>query len=424
MTDVLTVIVGRRVAGSLSRLPGGKLQFDYDDQYAQDPDATPLSVSMPFDQRCHPDQVITPWLWGLLPDDPSVLANWARRFDLPRATPYALLATPVGLDCPGAVRFCSPELVEEVVSHKGQIIWLAVEDVERILAGLGRDSTDWFGAGFAGRFSLAGAQAKTALLYEDGKWGAPVGSVPTTHILKPAIAGLAGHDLNEHLCLDAARRAGLRTVSSRIARFGDQTAVVVKRYDRYQHEYVYGRIHQEDLCQALAVPPTKKYQNEGGPGPVQVADLFRRAMPSHVADQAVREFADVLIWNWLIGGTDAHAKNYSLLLQGGQARLAPFYDIASGLPYGDHEKKLRLAMKIGGDYQLNPYRNRWPDAARDLGLPAEEVVDRARALARTVGDAFADAAKEPEVTALASSLPGKLTDIIASRAKRCAQLLG
>ncbi|MBO0803987.1 MAG: type II toxin-antitoxin system HipA family toxin [Nocardiopsaceae bacterium] len=424
MTDSLAVIVGRRIAGSLTRLPGGKLRFDYDDQYAQEPDATPLSLSMPLNQPSHPDQVITPWLWGLLPDDPSVLARWTRHFDLSRAAPYTLLATQVGLDCPGAVRFVPPERVDQAVSDEGQITWLTTGDVAQLLRDLGRDSTNWLGAGFTGQFSLAGAQAKTALLCQGGRWGMPTGAMPTTHILKPAILGLAGHDLNEHLCLDAARRAGLHTVSSRIVRFEDQTAVVVERYDRYRLTIGYGRIHQEDLCQALAVPPTKKYQNEGGPGPGHVADLFRRVMPSRIAEQAVGAFADALIWNWLIGGTDAHAKNYSLLLRGEQARLAPLYDIASGLPYGDHEKKLRLAMKVGGDYQLNPYRNRWPDAARDLGIPAIKLVDRARVLAQTVGDAFADAAKEPDVTALASHLPGKLTDIIASRARRCAQLLG
>jgi serine/threonine-protein kinase HipA len=424
MTDSLAVIVDRRLAGSLTRLPGGKLQLDYDDEYMRMPGATPLSLSMPLAQRSYPDQVISPWLWGLLPDDPSVLARWTRHFDLSRAAPYPLLATQVGLDCPGAVRFCAPERVDETVSHAGQIIWLAVEDVARILADLGRDSTNWLGAEFTGQFSLAGAQAKTALLCEDDKWGVPRGAVPTTHILKPAISGLAGHDLNEHLCLDAARRAGLPTVSSRIVRFGDQTAVVLKRYDRYWQDNKCQRIHQEDLCQALAVSPTKKYQNEGGPGPSDVAALFRRAMPLKAAEHAVRTFADALIWNWLIGGTDAHAKNYSLVLQGEHARLAPLYDIASGLPYGDHEKKLRLAMKVGGDYQLNPYRNRWPDAARDLGIPEVELVERARVLAQTVGDAFADAAKDPDVTVLASDLPGKLTDIIASRAKRCAQLLG
>jgi serine/threonine-protein kinase HipA len=424
MTDSLTVIADDMVAGSLARQPGGRLQFSYDEEYIARPAATPLSLSMPLSQPTHPDSVVTPWLWGLLPDDPSVLIRWERHFHLSRAVPFALLGTQIGLDCPGAVRFAHPDRIDQIVHSAGRVTWLTEEDVAQVLRELGRDSTSWLGVGFTGQFSLAGAQAKTALLYQGGRWGIPSGPTPTTHILKPAITGLAGHDLNEHLCLDAARRCGLPAVRSRSARFGDQSAIVVDRYDRYPSGAGFGRIHQEDLCQALGVPPTRKYQNEGGPGPGDIANLFRRAMPTRVAEQAVRGFADALIWNWLIGGTDAHAKNYSLLLSRGEARLAPLYDIASALPYGDHEKKLRLAMKIGGDYQLNPHRNRWPDAARDLGLPAGELVARARELAAAAADAFADAAKAPDVLAQDSALPARLTDLVAERSGRCTRLLG
>jgi serine/threonine-protein kinase HipA len=424
VTGSLAVIADDMVAGLLTRLPDGRLEFSYDEEYAARPAATPLSLSMPLAQATHPDSVITPWLWGLLPDDPAVLTRWAHHFRLSRAAPFALLGTPIGLDCPGAVRFTQPDRTGQVIHSAGRVIWLTEDDVAQLLRGLGRDPTSWLGDGFNGQFSLAGAQAKTALLYQDGRWGAPTGSAPTTHILKPAIAGLTGHDLNEHLCLDAARRCGLPVVRSRIARFGDQSAIVVDRYDRYPSGAGFGRVHQEDLCQALAVPPVRKYQNEGGPSPSGIADLFRRAMSTRVAEQAVRRFADALIWNWLIAGTDAHAKNYSLLLSQGEARLAPLYDIASALPYGDHEKKLRLAMKTGGDYQLNPHRNRWPEAARDLGLPAAELVARARELAASAADAFADAAKAPDVLAQESELPARLTDLVAERSERCARLLG
>lgn len=424
MTDSLTVIAGDVVAGSVDLLPGGRLRFSYDREYAARSDATPLSLSMPLTQLTHPDSVIAPWLWGLLPDDSSVLARWGRYFRLSRAVPFTLLGTPIGLDCPGAVQFTRPNATSQVVRGAGHVDWLTDNDIAQMLRELGRDSTSWLGAGFTGQFSLAGAQAKTALQYRDGRWGIPSGATPTTHILKPAIAGLVGHDLNEHLCLDAARRCGLNAVRSRIARFGDQSAIVVDRYDRYPTEAGFDRIHQEDLCQALAIPPTRKYQNEGGPGPRDIADLLRRAMLTPAAERAVRGFADALIWNWLIGGTDAHAKNYSLLLAQGEVRLAPLYDIASALPYGDHEKKLRLAMKIGGDYQLNPHRNRWPDAARDLGLPAAELVARARELAANAADAFADAAKSPDVLAQESELPARLTDLVAERSGRCTRLLG
>ena len=183
------------------------------------------------------------------------------------------------------------------------------------------------------------------------------------------------------------------------------------------------RIHQEDLAQALGVYPSRKYQNEGGPGPADIARLLYRAMPPRIAEGAVRSFADALIWNWIIVGTDAHAKNYSLLLANDQVRLAPLYDIASALPYATHEKKLRFAMKIGGDDRAFLYRNSWPAAARDLGLDADHLVNRARELAGLAPDAFADAIQDPDVAKLGRSLPGRLADLVSDRAARCMRLL-
>jgi serine/threonine-protein kinase HipA len=302
--------------------------------------------------------------------------------------------------------------------------WLGDDPVAERLREPREDSTAWLGRSFTGQFSLAGAQAKTALVFQDGPWGVPSGSTPTTHILKPAVTGLDDHDLNEHLCLDAARRAGLLVARTRVAQFGGETAVVVTRYDR---RVVAGgeilRVHQEDLCQALGVPPNRKYQNEGGPGPGEIARLLRNAMPHAIAEESLSRFADALIWNLVIGGTDAHAKNYSVLLAGDQVRLAPVYDVASALPYGVHERKLRFAMKIGGDDRVALGRNTWPTAARELGVDSNAIVDRARELASRAPDAFAGAASAPGVVALHRALPSKLLDLVADRAAVCLKLL-
>jgi serine/threonine-protein kinase HipA len=362
-------------------------------------------------------------LWGLLPDNDLVLSRWAREFHVSASSPFSLLSTPIGEDCAGAVRFAHADQVERVLNRPGEIAWLTDDDVAERLRELRQDSTAWLGKTFTGQFSLSGAQAKTALFFKDGRWGVPSGSTPTTHILKPAVAGFDDHDLNEHLCLDAARRAGLLAVRTRIARFGDESAVVVDRYDRQIKDSVITRVHQEDICQALGIPPSGKYQNEGGPSPADISKLFQRVMPPRVADDAVGRFADALIWNWLIAGTDAHAKNYSLLLADDQVRLTPLYDIASALPYGAHEKKLRLAMKVGEDFGIFPTRNRWPAASRDLGLDAEALVERVRELASLAPDAFADAANESDIVELARPMPGRLVDLIADRAARCKSLI-
>lgn len=423
MSDSLLVVLDGAVAGRLSRLRGGRLRFDYDDAYRERAAPTPLSLSMPVQVRSHPDRVVTPWLWGLLPDNEAVLARWGREFQVSAGSPFSLLATPIGEDCAGAVRFLADGASLE---RGGEVAWLGEEDVARRLRELRADSTAWLGGEFSGQFSLAGAQAKTALLREDSRWGVPRGAIPTTHILKPAVSGFDDHDLNEHLCLAAARHAGLAAARTTVASFAGESAVVVDRYDRVAIAGAVRRVHQEDLCQALAVPPSRKYQNEGGPTPAQIAALLRAAMPPAVAADSVRRFADALIWNWLIGGTDAHAKNYSLLLAGDQVRLAPLYDVASALPYGTHERKLRLAMKVGGSYDvyIRSNHNPWPAAAAELGLDPEQLLARVAELAGLIPGAFAAAAEAPAVAALGKELPARLLELVAARAERCLELLG
>lgn len=424
MIDSLVVVLDDVVAGTLTRLHGGRLRFEYDDEYRERQSPTSLSISMPTQIRSHSDQVVTPWLWGLLPDNEAVLSRWARAFHASASSPFSMLTTPIGHDCAGAVRFAAPDEIDEVLRRPGEVTWLTDDDVASRLRDLRHDATTWLGRDFTGQFSLAGAQAKTALLHADGRWGAPSGAAATSHILKPAVAGLDDHDLNEHLCLDAARRAGLVAARTRVARFSDETAIVVERYDRRALDGRLVRVHQEDVCQALAIVPSRKYENEGGPSAASVATLFREAMPPRAADAAIRRFLDALAWNWLIAGTDAHAKNYSLLLAGGQVRLAPLYDVASALPYGTHERRLRLAMKIGGDYRVALFRNTWPRAARDLGLDPVFVVERVRELAARAPDAFADAAAAPDVVALERPLPARLVDLVSNRTHRCEALLG
>jgi len=423
MTDALVVILDEVVAGTLVRLPQGRLRFDYEQEYHRLPNPTPLSLSMPTQVTSHPNHVVTPWLWGLLPDNEAVLSRWSRQFHVSASSPFALLSSPIGEDCAGAVRFAAPNDLDRVLARSGDVAWLTEDQVAERLRELRQDSTAWLGRRFTGQFSLAGAQAKTALLKKGSRWGVPTGSIPTTHILKPAVAGFDDHDLNEHLCLDAARRAGLLAVRTTVERFGEESAVVVDRYDRVIDRDPIIRVHQEDLCQALGVPPSRKYQNEGGPSPRDVVGLLRRAIAPRVADDAVWRFVDALIWNWFLAGTDAHAKNYSILLAGNQVRLAPMYDVASALPYGTHERKLRLAMKVGHDYRVYPDRNNWPNAARDLALDPERLVARVREIGALIPSSFLEAATSPSVQALGRPLPAKLFDLVSDRVVRCLRVL-
>src|SRR5262249_2084174 len=159
-----------------------------------------------------------------------------------------------------------------------------------------------------------------------GRWGVPSGRTPTTHILKPPMPELNGHVENEHFCLALARELGLPAAASDVRRFDKEIAIVVERYDRVQIRGRLTRVHQEDICQRLGVRPARKYESEGGPGIRGIAELLRTH--SSARDDDLATFLDAIAFNWLIAGSDAHAKNYSILLAGGgQVRLAPLYDL-------------------------------------------------------------------------------------------------
>lgn len=425
--EVLAVVLEGRPIGELERRPGGVLRLRFDDGYLSDPNATPLSVSMPPSSASHGDSHVTPWLWGLLPDSEGVLSRWGRDFGVSVASPFPLLGTQVGHDCAGAVQFCPLDQLDDLLGEPGDISWLDDAQIAERLRVLRGDATSWLGPAFAGQFSLAGSQAKTALHQADGCWGVPSGSLPTTHILKPAAPGFHDQHLNEHVCMAAAAALGLHVATTRIEAFEDETAIVVDRFDRAIRDGGLVRVHQEDLCQALAVSPARKYQSDGGPTPTQIADLIRGVVSGPDARTDVWRFADALAFNWLIAATDAHAKNYSLLLAGVQVRLAPLYDVASYLPYDDSEgHKVKLAMKVGSDYRLlrADRRSAWERAAGQLKLDAGLLVGRAADLAGRAPEAFALAAEQVKAAGIHSDMPAQLVELIAERCRRCVRVLG
>ena len=183
----------------------------------------------------------------------------------------------VGEDCAGAVQFVSPERLETLIAEPAarEIQWLTEEDVAERLRTLRADHSAWRAASDTGQFSLAGAQPKTALLFERKRWGVPSGRIPTTHILKPPTGEWDGHAENEHFSLQLARSLGLIVPNSSVVRFQDEIAIVVERYDRARAGGRWVRIHQEDMCQALGLHPTRKHESDGGPGVRRIVELLR-----------------------------------------------------------------------------------------------------------------------------------------------------
>lgn len=354
----LRVYLNNRLVGHLLKEPGGAISFRYDESWLTWQNAIPVSLSLPIREDAYRGAPVSAVFENLLPDSESLRRRVAERVGAQGADAYSLLAA-IGRDCVGALQFIADEVDERGTAIEGEPVDdAAIEKLLRSLgqAPLGLSRDDDF------RISVAGAQEKTALLWDGKRWCKPLGTTPTTHILKPQIGELPnGIDLsnsveNEFYCLRLLAAFGLPVNDTAVKTFGKTTALVIERFDRrWTRDGRLLRLPQEDCCQALSVPPSRKYQSDGGPGLVQILDLLKG---SDTPDEDRRTVLKAQILFWLIGATDGHAKNFSIFLgPGGSYRLTPLYDVLSAQPSLDarqiERKQMKLAMAVGA---TNHYR--------------------------------------------------------------------
>lgn len=349
----LDVYLNRRKVGQYYREPDGAFAFGYASEWLAWENTLPISRSLPLRPERYVGPPVIAVFENLLPDSDAIRRRLAERVGADGVDAYSLLAR-IGRDCVGALQFLPegevPELGSKLIGEP-----LSETDIAALLKDLGRaplgirQERDF-------RISVAGAQEKTALLFRNGKWILPTGSTPTTHILKPAIGVLPnGMDLsesaeNEHFCLRLLAAFGLAVARTEIATFAGIKSLVVERFDRlWTRDDRLIRLPQEDCCQALSVPPTRKYQNEGGPGIVEICGLLQGS-DEPLRDRAAFLKANILFW--LIGATDGHAKNFSIALTpGGRFTMTPLYDVLTVQPMLDAKelqiKDMKLAMRVG-----------------------------------------------------------------------------
>lgn len=294
------------------------------------------------------------------------------------------------------------------------------EGIEKLLKNLGQaplglDGNQDF------RISVAGAQEKTALLFYKRKWRKPQGTTPTTHILKTQIGALPnGIDLsnsveNEYFCLKLLSAFDLPVNAVEIRVFGNTKALVIERFDRtWTIDGRLLRVPQEDCCQALSIPPARKYQNEGGPGMVDILTLLRG---SDTPADDLKTFLKAQILFWLIGATDGHGKNFSIFLgPRGRFNMTPLYDILTAQPSMDArqivKKQMKLAMSVGDKrhYTMDYIQGRhFVQTVKRAGLP--------EAIAR---NALEEVAKESEAAwkAVEKRLPAGFPEKIYTSVRR------
>lgn len=350
----LRVLLNNRLVGHLSKTPDGAIRFNYDQSWLDWENALPVSLSLPLREDAYRGEPVIAVFDNLLPDADALRRRVAEKVGAAGTDAYSMLAA-IGRDCAGALQFIDDDDgdVDAVTAISGA----KVDDnaIENLLKGLaqaplGLERDDTF------RISVAGAQEKTALLRYKDQWLKPHGTTPTTHIFKKQIGRLPnGIDLsnsveNEFYCLKLIEAFDLQVNRAEMQTFGETKALVIERFDRrWTKDGRLLRLPQEDFCQALSVPPTRKYQSEGGPGLADVIKLLGGS-DCPAEDQITVFKAQILFW--LIGATDGHAKNFSIFIgPGGSFRLTPIYDVLTAQPSLISRqieiKQMRLAMALG-----------------------------------------------------------------------------
>ena len=337
----LNVFLHGRKVGILSS-DNGRLSFRYDLEYCALPNCEPLSFSLPVRMEAFPEEAIMPFFSNLLPDE-GVRVRIAEILGLSPENIFGLLQA-IGEDCAGAVAMFVPDKAPvEPVRPRYRL--LSEEEAADVLTHLAERPLNIGAKDF--HISGAGAQDKLVACVEKGRILLPLNGTPSTHIIKPGVERFPESVHNECFCMKLAKACGLRVAECGILVIKGVPYYVVERYDREKIDGFWRRLHQEDFCQLLGVDPKFKYESEGGPGLPTCFDLMRR-MELSAADTIA--FLDQIIFCFLIGNGDAHAKNFSVIYRNGRAGLAPAYDLLSTTVYPNLAAK--LAMRIEKEYNF------------------------------------------------------------------------
>jgi serine/threonine-protein kinase HipA len=416
----LDVWMNGELVGQWTFAGGAAHTFTYAASWLDSPNARPLSLSLPLAQGtdAFTGDLVEHYFDNLLPDSLAIRKRIAARFSAGSTHAFDLIEK-IGRDCVGAVMLL-PAGADAPDVRKTEAQPLSEAEVERLLddtiAGPvpGADEEDEL------RISIAGAQEKTALLWQ-GQWCRPHGATPTTHILKLPLGEVGGMRAdfstsveNEWLCSLLAKAFGLEAADSEIQRFGRHKVLVVKRFDRRQMASWLARLPQEDFCQALGYPSELKYENKGGPGMAAILDKLRGSANA-AADR--ENFLAAQLLFWLLAAPDGHAKNFSIFLEkDGAYRLTPLYDVLSAWPVIDDGpnkfqwKKVSMAMALrasNAHYRIAEMQRRhWNDMARRNAVGSDFEATIERFIAR------APAAIEEVAAQLPADFPASVADPI------------
>ena len=418
MARTLDVYLHAELIGRLTQDDDGDVSYQYAESWLQRAGAVPLSLSLPLRKKRFRRKECRGFFAGILPEE-SKREMIARNLGISARNDYAMLER-IGGECAGAVTFV-PHGETTPDRHYGYRA-LSDDELSAILKELPRRPL------LAGeeniRLSLAGAQDKLAVRFQDGVISLPLGGAPSTHVLKPNVERFEGVVFNEGFCMRLAAAAGFPAAAIQTREVGGLTYLLVERYDRHYRSAPDGaptieRLHQEDFCQALGIVSEKKYQKEGGPSLKQCFALLRNVSSVPAIDLA--RLLDDVVFNYVVGNNDAHGKNFSLVYRPSGAseleiRLSPLYDVVSTVYYPELSRD--MAMRIGEQYSSEKV------TLRDFEKLADDAqLGKAAVRARLTEATERIIAALPDVP-VTSPVAKEVADLILRRAERALRSFG
>lgn len=391
----------------------GDISFTYSQPWLDDEKALPLSASLPKRPEQFSRRECRPFFGGLLPEE-SQRQVAAQALGVSPANDFALLDR-LGGDVAGALQLLPENQKPIEIAPLAKRLPTPLDDagIVRVLDALPMRPLL---AGEEGlRLSLAGAQSKVPIVLIGEQIALPLPGQATTHILKPPIARFEGTTENVAFVMRLAATIGLDVAPVEPRSVEGRSFLLVERYDRARDgRGVVHRIHQEDFCQALGVPPETKYASEGGPTFKDCFELLRRVSARPATD--VLKLLDAAIFNLVVGNADAHGKNFSILYDDQGPRIAPLYDLLSTIAYPDLSPK--MAMRIGKRATLAEMDAvGWQTFAKEAGVGLPLVRRRITDLVDSTAEAVARVVEDISDLCIDSARTNHFADLIAGRAK-------
>lgn len=413
MSKKLSVYLNKIFIGTYEQELSGKTIFTYDSNYLKSAKARLLSISLPLQTEPFEHRVVEPFFSALLPDEYQ-RELLAKNLGKSERNPFALLSV-VGGDCAGAIEIINPtkSITKSTVPNQP----LSEDELDRIIKK--ELPINPLLASRKIRLSLAGAQSKLAVFFDEKKDSSPyqISDQPSTHILKPSSPYWKDLPYNEFFCMKLAEKIGL-DVAKVLLKFSKKDPyLLVRRYDRsIDSSGRVTRIHQEDFCQALAIMPELKYQAHGGPSIAKSLQLIETYSIYPARDKL--QFIHAVIFNYLIGNCDAHGKNFSFLHLENGIKLAPLYDLVCTATY---PTKNKMAMKIGSTYKIRPLPLRyWHDIVPSTNTAKSSLNKDLKTFATKLPKKAAELKTELEKAGIKSEMFEKVIEAIN---KRCEYVL-